>query len=200
MAINGNHDFFRHAGFFLNPLQQRPKLRIFKAASSNARRIHMGCFIGCKVRHRRVGCAFWLLLVQADYGSVKAQRWQHAVKRCSGNAFAQRPLPHLQQIRPKTSFMDVCAGNGCGHGRPRGRYRRILRHHIWAKQQCAGAHGQSCQYLAMRAHAVICLLHGCILAQRTRPVNCFDLVERLFRLVLRGNSASSKLAIANRTG
>jgi hypothetical protein len=47
---------------------------------------------------------------------------------------------------------------------------------------------------------VTCLLHGCILAQRTRPVNCFDPVERPFHRVLWGNSASSKLAIANRTG
>ena len=160
----------------------------------------MGGFIGCKVRDRRFGWAFWLLLVLADHGSVEAQRWQHAVKRCSGNAFAQRPLPHLQQIRPKTSFMNICAGNGCGHWRRCGRYCRILRCHIWAKHQGAGAHGQSCQYLAMYAHAVTCLLHGCILAQRTKPVNYFDPFERPFHRVLWGNSASSTLAIANRTG
>ena len=116
MAINGDHDFFRHAGFIFDPLQQRAKLGKFRAAPANARCIDMAGFIGRKIGNRRIRSALWLLPVKPNNARVKAYRWQHTVQRGRRDAFGQRLLPHLAKVGPKSSLMRIIGAFGGWRG------------------------------------------------------------------------------------
>src|SRR3546814_14645844 len=81
MAVNGDHDLLRHAGFRLDPREPGAVCEIGRAAAADARRVDMLAAIRLELGNGGVGAAAGLVLVELDDSGIWRKATNHTVQR-----------------------------------------------------------------------------------------------------------------------